>query len=81
MKADSYLKNWKCYAYHIYGDNSGKEWDYRELKKYFDINGTAKGKCINDLIGDQNKNEYYCFVYGSDIIIEITNNGFQIRNA
>lgn len=72
--------NWKCYAYHLYGDNSGKEYSYEELKEYFDIDGTEYCKCIKTLDGSADKYEYYKFYEGKIYRVDITADGmFRIK--
>ena len=75
---DTYT-NFKCNAYHIYGDKSGKKWSYQELKLFFDIDGTGVAKCISDFIGKPDSKEYYSFMAGDFANVRETFAGFEIR--
>lgn len=72
-------KNFRCNAYHVYGDRSGKEWSYQELKNYFDITGAPSAYCTRDFIGDAGKKEFYKFIAGDYVAIRETFTGFEIR--
>lgn len=73
-------KNYRCYAYHLYGDNSGREYSFQQLKEYFEIDGSENARCIKDKIGDPQKREYFSFSGGKFYRVDITNAGtFVIR--
>lgn len=44
----SYYKNWKCNSYGLLG--SEKDYDYQELKQYFDIDGSDVAYCKRDFL-------------------------------
>lgn len=73
-------RNFKCNGYHIYGDNSEKIWSYKELKEYFNIDGSDCAFCIKDFTGDANKFEYYSFKKDDVVsIMESCFGGFRIK--
>ena len=72
-------RNFKCNPYHIYGDSSGKNWSYQELKRFFNIDGSPYAECITDFTGDQAKREHYNFNAGEYVSIRETFTGFEIR--
>ena len=72
--------NWKCYAYHLYGDNSKKEYSYKELSEHFNITGEDFTECIKDKTGDGKQGESYSFTKGKLYSVYKTNDGmFRIR--
>jgi hypothetical protein len=75
-------KNWRCNAYHIYGDNSGREYGHAELSEYFIIDGTENGTCIKDFVGDPVKQEHFTFFAGDRVnVMQQTNGTFRVRIA
>lgn len=67
-------------AYHLYGDNTGKEFSYQELKNFFAIDGTTFIICTQNLSGDPAKQELYKFHRGQICSMYPTPSGtFVIR--
>lgn len=73
--------NWKCNAYHIYGDNSKKEYGYDDLKEYFNITGDTITECKKDFVGNAKKLEFYSFKKGDLAYVDKTCDGFCIRKV
>jgi len=72
---DNVYPNWRCNAYHVYGDKSNKDWSYQELKKYFEINGTDCAVCIKQFVG-----EFFTFNVSDFVQVNVTADGyFSIR--
>ena len=45
----AYLRNWRCYSYGVQGDSV--RYDYRELKDFFQLDGSDTSVCLQDFSG------------------------------
>ena len=71
-----YLPDWRCQAYHVYGDSTDREYSYEELKEYFEITGATTAPCIKHFSGN-----YFYYMPGDTAWIDKTNRGYLIRNV
>lgn len=66
--------------YILYGDNTNKKYNKKDIKKYFKRLDNNNLLCIKNLIGDWEKSELYQFKKGDIVFIERTSDGYyQLR--
>ena len=58
------LRNWRCYSYKVQGRT--EEFEYQELKDYFQIDGGETAECLRDF-GDFHKGEQAIILEGPAI--------------
>lgn len=61
--------------YHIYGDNSGKLYTWKELKYHFKQVTTDYLQCIKDFKGNPENQEYFTFNKNQFIQLRMTSSG------
>lgn len=64
------MRNYRCEPYHLYGDNSGREYGFLELRDFFSLDGTENAVCKKNLIGDPKRGEYFSFHAGDICYVE-----------